>query len=140
MSNQKAIKIFIIDDNKAFALLLKGTLETSFPEEKLEISIFENGEKCLRMLDAKPDLAIVDYHLNTVKQEAMNGIELIDSMRTKSHETDFIMITMDHRTELFLRSKEHGIYDYLTKSSNVPFKLTLSLSQWLKLKNKLNQD
>jgi len=134
MEENRLIKIFIVDDNKAFALLLKGSLESSFPDQKFDISIFESGEASVNALDIKPDLAIVDYHLNSEDPNAMNGIDVIDSIREKCPKTDFIMITMDQRTELFLRSKEHDIYDYLTKSSNISFKLTLSVSQWLKLK------
>lgn len=137
MDKETKIRVFIIDDNKAFALLLKGTLENSFPDENFEISIFESGEACLSALDIKPDLAIVDYHLNSENPEAINGIELIDKIRIKCPETEYIMITMDQRTELFLRSKEHDIFDYLTKSTNLPFKLNLSVTQWLKLKNNL---
>ena len=65
----------------------------------------------------------------------MNGIEVIEMIRRYCPATDFIMITMDEDTELFLRSKNHGIYDYLTKSTHVPYKLSLSITHWLKLKH-----
>jgi|ERR1700752_100131 len=129
-----AKKIFIIEDSKMFALRLKSELENSFPDEKFEVFIFENGETCEGHLHLNPDLAIVDYHLDSKNQNAMNGLDLIDVMRKSCPETDFIMVTMDEQTELFLRSKEHDIYDYLIKNSNLSFTLNLSVSHWLKTK------
>ena len=135
MDKDKKLKIFIIEDNKIFALLLKSELENSFPEGAFVISIFESGEDCEGMIYLKPDLAIVDYHLDSENKNGMTGLDLIDMIRKRSPDTDFIMVTMDEKTELFLRSKERGIHDYLTKSTNLPFKLSLSITHWLKLKH-----
>lgn len=131
----KPKKIFIIDDNEVLALLLKTHLENSFPEEEFMISLFESGEDCEGMVFHKPDLAIVDYHLDGNNEKAMTGLNLIDIIRKRSPETDFIVITLDQETELFLRSKERDIYDYLIKSPNVPYSLSLSVTQWLKYKS-----
>ncbi len=115
-----------------FALLLKTEIENSFPEHAFRIYLFENGEDCEGMLYLKPELCLVDYHLDSQNENAMTGLELIDKIRKRSPETDYILITNNEETELFLRSKERKIYDYLTKSENITFKLNLSISHWLK--------
>ena len=135
MEAKEHMNIFIIDDNKMFALLLKTELENSFSERNFVISTFESGEACENMLHLEPDLVLVDYHLDSTGKDAMNGIEVIDMIRKHCPETDFIMITMDEHTELFLRSKNHDIYDYLIKSPHIAYKLNLSVSHWLNLKN-----
>lgn len=129
----KPLKIFIIDDNRMFALTLKGELEKHLEGIESDIRLFEDGENCNADKET-PDLVLIDYHLDGKNDQAMNGLEVIDKIREQSPETDFIMITMDEKTEVFLRSREHDIYDYITKSSSLPFKLSLTLQHWLKMR------
>lgn len=131
----KTLKIFIIDDNRLFALTLKGELLKHLEGIASDIRLFEDGENCNSEEEA-PDLVLVDYHLDGKNDQAMNGLEVIDKIRAQSPGTDFIMITTDEKTELFLRSREHDIYDYITKSSSLPFKLSLTMQHWLKMKRK----
>lgn len=126
------LDIFIIEDNKLFATMLRAEFEKASYLEQFEVHVFENGEACESRLSLQPDLAIVDYHLDGVNSKAMNGIEVIQLIKERSPETVFIMITMDEKAELFLRSKEEGVYDHITKGPLLPFKLELSIQQWLK--------
>lgn len=132
----KRLKIFIIDDNRLFALTLKGELEKTLEGAAADILLFEDGENCSFPPGGEPDLALVDYHLDGKNENAMNGLEVIEKIRDQSPATDFIMITMDEKTELFLRSKEHDIYDYIPKSTSLPFKLSLTIQQWLRMINR----
>lgn len=138
MKGKENIDIYIVEDNKVFALVLKSELETSFPKEKFNIVLFETGEECREKMNVSPDLVLVDYHLNSENEAAMDGLAVIDMIRAKSPKTDFIMITGDRRTELFLRSMDHHVYDYLPKGSNVKFNLNLSISRWLNYREMLN--
>lgn len=133
MSKNK-LNIFVIDDNRLFGLTLKAELEKSLLGRDFEIFLFEDGETSKPKLFLSPDLVLVDYHLDSAKENAMNGLQVIEMIRNESPDSDFIMITMDEQTELFLRSKEYEIYDYLTKSPALPFKLSLTIQQWLKMK------
>lgn len=132
--NSDKLNIFIIDDNRLFALTLRAEVEKSLKGREFEIFLFENGEACRSKLFLNPQLVLVDYHLDSMKENAMNGLEVIEMIRNESPDSDFIMITMDEQTELFLRSKEYQIYDYITKSSHLPFKLSLAIQHWLKMK------
>lgn len=138
MERKKDIDIFIIEDNKVFALVLKAELESCLPNESFKITLFETGEECRENMSGLPDLVLVDYHLNSENEDAMDGIAVIDMIRAKSPNTDFIMVTADRRTELFLRSMEHNIYDYLPKGTNVRFNLNLSINRWIKYRTLLN--
>lgn len=133
----KHLRIFIIDDNRLFGLTLKGELQKSLEGYDYDIQLFEDGESC-DAAAGKPDLVLVDYHLDGKNDKAINGLQVIEKIRKHSPETDFIMITMDEKTELFIRSKTYQIYDYITKSSSLPFKLSLTMQHWLKMKKRKN--
>ena len=64
MEIKKEINIFIVDDNKIFALTLKGNIETAFKNKLITIYSFETGERCIeKFLQVMPDLVILDYYL-----------------------------------------------------------------------------
>lgn len=128
------MNLFIIEDDELFALLLKVEIEKSFPDQAFSISVFKSGEDCQKMLHLNPELALVDYHLNSVNRNAIDGIAVMEMIREKVPGCDFIMITADEHTELFLRSKAHTVYDYLMKDLNVGYRLSLAMNHWLKLK------
>jgi len=128
------INIFVIEDSEVLSMLLKAKLEDLYKEEGFTIFKFENGESCADMLYLKPQLAIVDYHLDGKNKDAMNGIEAMEMIRKLCPETDFIMITNDEQTELFLRAKKYGIHDYIIKGAHLTYKLNLSINLWLKTK------
>ena len=44
---KKHSNIFIVDDNKIFALALKAYIENAFENSLITIYLFETGEKCL---------------------------------------------------------------------------------------------
>ncbi len=136
MHNEERLTIFIIEDNKMFSLLLETELKKVLDGRDHNIHVFENGELCRLFLHIKPQLVFVDYHLNSVDANAMNGLNVINMIRETHADTDFIMVTNDEETGLFLQSQKTGVYDYLIKGSGLPYKLDLSFTQWLKLKAK----
>ena len=128
------LNIFIIEDNKMFALMLKNELIKFLESQNYHIHTFNRAEESESYLKLMPDLVLIDYHLDGNDQNAMDGLSAIEMIRKISPDTDFVMITNDLETELFLKAKQLNIYDYLTKSTNVPFKLNLTINQWLKWK------
>jgi|SRR6185312_8722841 len=128
------LNIFVIEDSEVLSLLLKAELENLYKEEGFTVLKFESGEACTNLLHLKPRLAIVDYHLDSKNKHAMNGIEVMEMIRESCPYTDFIMITNDQQTELFLRAKQYGIHDFIAKGAHLTYKLSLSINLWLKLK------
>lgn len=130
MTNKCAI--FIIDDNLLFSNLIKKEVETLLENSPYEVVLFCDGESAQAMLHLQPKLIVIDYHLDGKNANAKNGIEVIESIRKQNLKTDFIMITADEHTELFLRSQKLNIYDYITKGPITAYKLGLSITSWLK--------
>jgi CheY-like chemotaxis protein len=78
MNKEQKIKIFLVDDDAVF---LK-TLEIEFLQHgDFIIDTFSTGELCLKNLSEGPDVIILDYHLNGLLKDAMNGIETLDRIK-----------------------------------------------------------
>ncbi|MGZ4118032.1 MAG: response regulator, partial [Bacteroidia bacterium] len=73
MKDEK-IKLFLVDDD---ALFLKS-LEIEFLQHAdFEIETYPTGERCMENLSHSPDVIILDYHLDGIDKNAMNGIETL---------------------------------------------------------------
>ena len=130
----KKLNIFVVEDSEVLGMLLKSELENLYKKEGFVVYKFESGEACANMLHINPTLAIIDYHLDSKNKNAMHGIEVMEMIRKRYPNTDFIIITNDQQTEIFLRAKKYGIYDYIVKGAHLEYKLSLSINLWLKLK------
>jgi two-component system OmpR family response regulator len=78
MIQENKIHLFLVDDD---ALFLKS-LEIEFHHHTdFTVETFATGELCVENLSHNPDVIILDYHLNGVDKNAMNGIETLDKNR-----------------------------------------------------------
>ncbi|MDP1843999.1 MAG: response regulator, partial [Sediminibacterium sp.] len=76
MHNRK-IKIFLVDDDVFYLRLL----EIQFLESaNFDIRAFESGEQCIANLYQKPDLIVLDYHLDGINKQALTGIQALDKI------------------------------------------------------------
>ena len=71
------IKIFLVDDDAVF---LKS-LEIEFLQHAdFVIETYATGERCIKNLSQFPDVIILDYHLDGIEKNAMNGMETLDKI------------------------------------------------------------
>jgi DNA-binding NarL/FixJ family response regulator len=86
MSNKK---IFIVDDDELLSTMLQDFLTT---KNLGEISLFTTGEKCLEALkNEKPDVVVLDYHLNSIAPNAANGIKILETIH-KAYPSVFVIV------------------------------------------------
>ena len=70
--NSNNIKLFLVDDD---ALFVKS-LEIKFlQQEGLTVETYATGEQCVANLSHGPELIILDYFLDSIDKNAMNGLE-----------------------------------------------------------------
>jgi DNA-binding NtrC family response regulator len=135
MANKDNVSIFIIDDDKFLSETLKKDIENVFSKTyTLNISTFEAGEQCTEQLKSKPDIAIVDYSLDSKYKDAMNGVQIIDMIKRTSKSTEIIMVTGNESAEIAMKAIHHGAHDYIVKNDHLMRKLNMSLLQCIKLK------
>ena len=79
MTNEKKILIFLVDDD---VLFLKS-LEIEFTQNtESDIQTYATGELCLESIAQNPDVIVLDYYLNSVEKNAINGLETLDRIKT----------------------------------------------------------
>ncbi len=117
MKTKKQIRIFIVEDNKVFAQVMKVDIESAFVTIPLEIHLFENGEKCMeKFKEVKPQVVILDYHLDSKIPGSVDGIQVLDWIKRENKETNVIMLTRDDNIDIALKSFKHGASDYVVKT------------------------
>lgn len=88
--------IFIVDDNKVYLNLLERTLK----RPNFAVYTFKTGEECIEWMRLKPDLVLLDYHLDGVNPYAKNGDVIYALLKEISPETEIIMISTDNKFKL----------------------------------------
>ncbi len=135
MAANNQINIFIVDDDKMLAKALKNEIEKTFPKLNPFISTFESGEECQKAIASKPDLVIVDFHMDSKVKNAMDGVKTIDMIKKHSPNTEVIMFTSVEKAETAVKAMQHGAHDYIVKNEHMFHKLNMSILQCLKLKD-----
>jgi DNA-binding NtrC family response regulator len=119
MSNEK-IKIFLVDDD---ALLLKN-LEIEFKQHAdFEIETYATGELCIENLTQNPDVIILDYHLDGMVKNAMNGLETLDKIKSFNIDIPVIMLSSQDKIDVAINCMHHHATDYVVKSETAFMRL-----------------
>lgn len=109
----RKVNIFLVDDN---ALYLTN-LEIAFgSKEYYNITKFATGELCLEKLSLNPDIIILDYYLNSVVTNAINGLETLIRIRAVNPLVPVIILTGEEDLEVRKNCMEHKATKYIIKS------------------------
>ena len=120
MQTKNKIKMFLVDDD---ALFLKS-LEIEFLDHAdFDIQTFATGELCISSLDEDPDIVILDFHLDGIKKNAMNGLETLDKIKSFNRETPVIMLSSQDKIDVAIKCMHHKATDYVVKSETAFFRL-----------------
>lgn len=120
MPTKNKIKMFLVDDD---ALFLKS-LEIEFLDNAdFDIQTFSTGELCINSLDEDPDIIILDFHLDGIKKNAMNGLETLDKIKSFNRETPVIMLSSQDKIDVAIKCMHHKATDYVVKSETAFFRL-----------------
>ena len=113
MKANKKVKIFLVDDDILFLKLL----ELQFSQEgDFEIETFATGELCIQNLFKKPDIIILDYHLDDIDKSAMHGIEALDKIKDFDATIPVIMLSSQDKIDVAIDCMHHKAIDYVVKS------------------------
>lgn len=119
MKNEK-IKLFLVDDD---ALFLKS-LEIEFLHHAdFVIETFPTGELCVRNLQHCPDVIILDYHLNGIEMDVMNGIQTLDAIKNANQDIPVVMLSSQDKIEVAVECMHHRAFDYVVKSETAFLRL-----------------
>jgi two-component system, OmpR family, response regulator len=120
MTKKKKSLIFLVDDD---ALFLK-TLEVNFASESdYSIRTFSTGELCLENISQDPDIIILDYYLNGIDIDAINGIEILDKIKSVNPLIPVIMLSSQDKIDVAVNCMKHNAFDYIVKSETAFIRL-----------------
>ena len=113
MNNDK-VKLFLVDDDVDFLKLLKIQL---LQQHDMIIETFPTGELCIEHLSNNPDIIIVDYNLDSIEKDAMNGIETLDKIKSLNADIPVIMLSAQDEIDIAIQCMSHKAFDYVVKSA-----------------------
>lgn len=138
MKTMNQVKVFLVDDD---ALFLKS-MEISFlVEGNFFVETFASGEACIARLSTSPDIIILDYLLNGIDKNAMNGIETLDKIKLFNPGIPVIMLSAQDKIEVAVDCMHHKAFDYVVKSETAFVrlqKIIATISRYQKMEKQLS--
>ena len=138
METGNKIKLFLVDDDVLFLKLL----EIEFLHNgDFEIETYATGELCVAHLSLNPDIVILDYHLDGIFKNAINGIETLDKIKAFNLDIPVIMLSSQDKIEVAVDCMHHQATDYVMKSETAFLRLQKiidNLFQYKKIQKQLN--
>ncbi len=128
MRNTKNPLIFIVEDSVVYRDLIVGYLQS---KKYGNIKTFKNGEECVKEIELKPDIIILDY-----SYEGISGLELMRTIRLENFEIDFIFLSSQNNIQVAVEIMKLGAADYIEKNEKAPYRLARSIEHLLKITKK----
>jgi CheY-like chemotaxis protein len=91
--------VFIVDDEEGYIMYLKTGL---LQQGVRNVMTFIDGESCIANLNLnlKPDVIILDYHLNTKNVEYQDGFRLAEKIKKMLPSTKIVLLSGEVHNEL----------------------------------------
>lgn len=125
-----------MDDDELF---LKS-LEIDFLQQAdFDIETFITGELCIANLSHQPDIVILDYHLDSVDKNAMNGIETLDKIKAFNQDIPVIVLSAQDKIDVAINCMHHKAVDYVVKSETAFIRLQKIITNVLRF-NKMEKE
>jgi DNA-binding NtrC family response regulator len=61
-------------------------------------------------------MIILDFHLNDIDKQAMNGIETLDKIKASNPNIPVVILSSQDKIEVAVRCMHHKALDYIVKS------------------------
>ena len=119
------IKLFLVDDDAVFLKLL--AIEC-LQHADFDVETYPTGELCLAHLSNEPDVIILDYHLDGIVSNAMNGIETLDKIKAYNPDIPVIMLSSQDKIDVAITCMHHRAFDYVVKSETAFMRLQKIIS------------
>jgi len=121
--------LFLVDDD---ALFLKS-LEIEFlSKPDFVVETYPTGELCIANLSKNPDIIILDYHLDGIDKNAMNGLETLERIKAKNTKIPVIMLSSQDKIEIAINCMHQKASDYIVKSETAFVRLQASMENIFK--------
>jgi DNA-binding NtrC family response regulator len=123
--NEKKILLFLVDDD---AMFIKSLAIEFAQNTQSVIKTFATGELCLENIAQNPDIIILDYNLNDVDKNAINGLETLDRIKAVNPRLPVIMLSSQDKIAVAVNCMKHQAFDYIVKSETAFIRLQKAIT------------
>lgn len=132
MATPGFLTIVVIDDDPIMCEMVKDSLLKKHANARVET--FGTGEEAFAS-GLQPDLVILDYSLDSIKADAMNGIQVLSKIKERNAETPVVFLTSQDQPEVAAHTIKYGAYDYILKNETSFLKLEIAVQNILQLRD-----
>ena len=110
---QEKFLIFIIDDDVFMRNVLESFILSKY--EGAKVVVYETGEKAMLDMHQRPDVILLDYHLNSKEEEALNGLEILKRIKHLLYNVPVIFLSASEDPQISADIIKYGAFDYIVK-------------------------
>jgi len=129
-SNNKII--FIVEDNLVYGKLLEEFLRQKLPDIN-DIKIYHTGEDCLKEIQRKPSVVIMD-HILDINGLAKTGLEVIKEIKEFIPATNIIVLSSQTNIDVTVESIKKYNCHYIKKDDKALEKVVVFIKDLWKAK------
>jgi DNA-binding NtrC family response regulator len=89
---------------------------------------FATGELCVENLKFKPEVIVLDYLLDGIDKNAMNGLKTLDRIKEFDENIQVIMLSAQDKIDVAVNCMKHNAFDYIVKSETANIRLRRALA------------
>lgn len=108
-------KIFVVDDDEMLTMMLSDHLKKN---QEYQVSVFHTGESAIENLNQNPDVVILDYQLNTVVEDAQDGMHILKAIKKMDNNMAVIMLSSQDNYGKAVQTIIKGALEYVVKDDN----------------------
>jgi len=113
MKTKDKTKIFLVDDDTVFLKLMEIEF-LQLPD--FEVETYVTGELCIKNLGNSPDVIILDYLLDGIEKNVINGLQTLDKIKEFDPTIPVVILSSQDKIEVAINCMHHKAFDYVVKS------------------------
>ncbi len=118
MADASKPRMFIVEDDPTWVTML-----TSRYNKKFEVSAYGSAEAAIAVVEQKPDVVVLDYHL----EGTLTGLDALKQIKQRSPASYVVMFSAQEDVQIALDILECGAYDYVVKREGAHERLNIIL-------------
>jgi two-component system chemotaxis response regulator CheY len=113
---KKEVEVLFVDDDEIFLKVLSKYFQIQHPTVRVHTG--KSGEECLDLLQhLRPDLLVLDYHLNS-QNRSLQGAELLRAIRKIDSAARIVVLSGREKSQMMPELMKENVEDYIVKDMN----------------------
>lgn len=139
---KKQYNVFVVEDSDVYRTLLVefiSKIKSSVNGHKPDYVIhsFSSGEECLENLHLRPDIVVLDYHLDSGGYlRNMNGLALLKRLKRLSPLTEVVVLSCQTSLDVVKEMLKAGASYYIKKDNFSQIKVSQLIENFIQKKEK----